>query len=419
MRIIHVRAGRRSSFFLYLAFGVASLLYYTYHGLGNDFPIFFHAGQAVLRFQSPWQSSSDPVYAAYLNGPLTSIFLGFTALLPSKLGLFLIRALSITALPIVVRKMAKIFEVDLDESVWLVSILLLFSFPIRANLEYGQLFVIYCLVAVTAVQISLKKDKFYLLISSGILIGICLDYKPQSFVILLPFVFAKLYRIVGLLISIMVSAILSLFISDAWPFLEWLQALKSRSGASYKTSDQMSLLGISWQLGIVSGLAIAATCVLYFYGLLQLRDLLRSRNYLLYTTIIIFNLVGLSFFLHPTDLVLNVIALLFLLTNDDEFTGKPIIAILLGFSLIWSNSIVVSITQFFIIQILVTFLRVGSNHYQTILISSPALFFALACRFSSNVEMTLRHSLNFGSCLGAILMLGHYISNRNRAVEQI
>lgn len=84
---------------IFLFVSASLLVNATLRGLGNDFPVFYRAGIAARHLQDPWATSIDETYAAYLNGPISSVLLGVISVLEYDLALLLVRIATIALVP--------------------------------------------------------------------------------------------------------------------------------------------------------------------------------------------------------------------------------------------------------------------------------------------------------------------------------
>jgi len=235
---------------VFVLFGIAELVYFTINGKGNDFPIFYEASRLTLALNSPWDSVSDPVYSAYLNGPITSVLISPLGLMDQDLALGLVRFLSIAVVPYLAFQTSKLLFPDralnpLDRKFWLISTFVLLSFPIRANLEYGQMFLLFAALAVSSLRFALSNSPVQLFLS-GLLIGVCCDYKPQSFLIFsLLICFSKPLIFIGGAASILMGGLTSSALTSDFPYATWVDVLQKRMGGGSRTGDQMHLYSLT------------------------------------------------------------------------------------------------------------------------------------------------------------------------------
>jgi hypothetical protein len=323
---------------LFFGLALAEVAYFSTRGIGNDFPVFHDASRLALKLSSPWDAVFDPIYSAYLNGPLTAMLIAPLGIFSQSLALLITRTLSVAVIPFLVflflrfllpHKTLGFFSKD----VWIISSLLLFTFPVRANLEYGQFYLVFITLAVLGLKLSLSESAIKLFIS-GLLLGICCDYKPQSFLVFaLIFCFTNVYIFFGLSFSVILGAIFSTILTKTIPYQVWIEVIleKSKGGS---TEDQMHLYEIipgSISLFFALGLFILATT----------STIINKLNGSERVISIIFVTTLLTPWMHPTDLVLYGLFAVVLTIQPNRLTTLSSFG--LGSFLVWSNSYTISI----------------------------------------------------------------------------
>lgn len=381
------------SIFVFLLFGIAELIYFTANGKGNDFPIFYEASRLTLDLNSPWESVSDPVYSAYLNGPMTALLISPLGLMNQDLALGLVRFFSITVVPYLVFQTSKLFFPNLnlnlsDRTFWLISTLVLLSFPIRANLEYGQMFLLFAALAASSLRLARSKSHVQLFLS-GLLIGICCDYKPQCFLVFsLLICFSKLFILIGGVTSILLGGLISSILTSSFPYATWMEALQKRMGGGARTGDQMHLYSLTSNtfltVAIVVSLFLAALVLTISNW--RRNNLERQQIHL----IIIFTVTFFAPWMHSTDLVFFSICGMIL------YFVRPLnwlSSLSMGTFLVWSNNLVVSAfvvsIAFFLVlnsQQITSFLKYFSNYFVAI----PAVVFPMTVLFFPSLEESHR-----------------------------
>lgn len=344
----------RSNLFAYLvfaSFGLTFTLYFTFQGLGNDFRTFFDAGKAAQDIANPWSVNQGSQYSAYLNGPLTSLLLSIIAYLPYDLALLLVRITTIALVPLAFQALAGLVGLKMDQrSLYLSSSVLLFTFPIRSNLEYGQLAIIFTCAFILALNQASRRTQPKSMLTLGFTAFFCLDYKPHVF---LP-IFVLLYfrwrlLLVGFSIGFVISGAYSWILTREMPFRFWIEAVIQRATGSSHSSEQMSIFSI---LGVKSSISwfVALTFSILVVVVAKKKLNLHKIELILISFFIWQALIPFS---HPTDLFLVVMAGTYLvLQNSNRFTSRfgPLI---LGLSAVWSNNVLIAFLSTVLILIVV------------------------------------------------------------------
>lgn len=399
---------------LFCALGMVEFSYFSLRGKGYDFPVFYAASRLSLNFQSPWDAVFDPIYSAYLNGPLTALVISPLSLVPQNIALGITRALSIVLIPFLTYQISKYFSPYqdlrfLNKRIWLASSIIMFTFPIRANLEYGQFFIIFLAFAILALRLSSYETKGSLLLA-GFLIGVCCDYKPQCFMVFaLLICFKNRYIFLGGVFSIISGALLSVILTRKAPYLVWCEVIlkKFKGGA---TGDQMHIYVLFpglWSILVL--IVISAFAVAY---------LLRYRNKVSVqqrSVLIIFITVLLSPWMHPTDLALFAVFVVGIAIRSNGLTLFSSLA--LGSLLVWSNNVTISIFVA-LLSFFILFLYLGRNQ-QTLfvykfLIIMPSIFFAIFSKNNPEVEDLLRKLFGIVSLFCATFLATISVSEKSR-----
>ncbi|ASY25867.1 glycosyltransferase 87 family protein [Candidatus Planktophila versatilis] len=378
---------------VFVLFGIAELIYFTANGKGNDFPIFYEASQLTLDLKSPWDSVSDPVYSAYLNGPMTALLISPLGLIDQDLALGLVRFSSIAVVPYLVFQTSKLFFPNLnlsllDRKLWLISTLVLLSFPIRANLEYGQLFLLFAALAATSLRLA-NSNSHIQLFTSGLIIGICCDYKPQCFLVFsLLICFSKLFILIGGVTSILLGGLISSILTSTFPYTTWVEVLQKRAGGGARTGDQMHLYSLTSNtfLTVVIVISLFLAAAFLTMSNWRMNNLEKQQIFLL----IIFTVTFFAPWMHSTDLVFfSVCAIILYFVRPLNWLSS----LSMGAFLVWSNNVVVSAFVVSIAFLLVlnsqritTILKSRSNFFVAI----PAMVFPLTVLFFPSFEESHR-----------------------------
>jgi hypothetical protein len=395
---------------LFCVIGMAEFIYFTLRGKGYDFPVFYEAGKLLLNFQSPWDAVVDPIYLAYLNGPLTALVISPLALVPQNIALGITRLLSIILIPFLIFQISKYFFpfrelYYLNKKIWLASSFILFTFPIRANLEYGQLFIIFLAIAVSALRLSRYESTRFLLLA-GFLIGLCCDYKPQSFLIFALVICLKnRYIFLGGFFSIVSGALLSTILTHKPPYIVWGEVIFKRFKGGV-TVDQMHIYTVF--PGYLSQLMLMVVCALALLYFFLYRHNLDTPHK---NVLIIFLTVFLSPWMHPTDLVLFSLFAVGIALQGNGLTFISSLA--LGSLLVWSNNLIINILiAIFSVSILFLYLERNQKRYlvKVLFIVFLPVFFAFISTKDPNIEGFLRKLFGLGSlfCISALAAISGF-----------
>lgn len=390
------------SLLIFSTLGILEILYFQSRGLGNDFSVFYKAANAVLNGENPWMVGDDKLYSAYLNGPLASVLIACFGLLKFEYAIFVARLLSVFLIPYIVKETSKLFlnGLSLDKNrTYSISSILLLSFPVRANLEYGQLFIIFLALFVASVSLlSRIRSPWRSALVSGAMLEVCIEYKPQVFLFYAAAILIKNRRVaLGILLTGSLSGLVSTILTRDYPFRTWLIGIKERSGGGISTSDQMNLYVL-----LTCGFLFIFLLVLgsyFFYsrksGALRISSVVGWNLFLNFVLLSTF----LNFYLHPTD-IFFVLVLLGIAHSTNPRSVPASLA--MGLALVWSNNPLVVL-----ISILIVFLLVGNFKYLNILIwlILPNALFIVIKHIDGNLETRLRQTLNFIVVIAVMLSL--------------
>jgi hypothetical protein len=376
--------------FLVLAFLIT--LYYTKNGLGNDFSVFYFAADYARQFSNPWFSSVDPVYSAYVNGPLTAIVISPISLLSIEVAIFVVRLLSVVSIPLNFWLLSKSLNVNISfnsQKLWIASSLLLFSFPVRANLEYGQLFLLFSLFFSLPLFLLRNFSLNWVQVFSGILLGITVDYKPQVFG-LVTLILVLRYRrvIIGVIISWLFGGLVSVWLTDSGPFVTWAKAINLRKNGGFTSVDQMNLVSLVNSgfilIILIVSLVGVGSAMIYRNWFSMNRDLFDIDWYLVF--VVGFILIP---YLHPTDIYIVGVCLVIRLIQSDSIF--PWIG--LGFLITWSNALEVFVAQTILVFFLSVLLKTSRSNVVVSMI--PSLSLLAAVEISPGNESLTRKFMNF------------------------
>lgn len=389
-----------------IAYGIlASLLclYYFKFGLGNDYHIYFEAGSKVRSLNSPWNLGGD-IDGLYLHGPLSSIWMCLFTVLPQSIGLNLLRLVSMLAIPFILRSTMKMISGGSysNGTFWMISCLIILSFPVRASLQYGRFEILVFALFVYLILRIRNAESTLDFLFTGLLTGLILDYKPHIFLLpclLLLLIFRRLYQFFGLLISILLGSLISIVLTNRFPYSDWVKIIIER-GKGVEAQENLGAFSINYGFGISPFISVTL-------GLGVVLFLSLKRNYLVsssfVTKTLAFILVYVLFLpiLHPQDLIwLPVLHGVFYLRYRVERIS--LYWLLLGFLLVWSNSRVINIVMILLIN-MVLYLVVEkidlkfSLKIVGVMLIPFSLFYSIAYFFPSSGEGHARHFIAVSS----------------------
>ncbi len=386
---------------------LASLLclYYFKFGLGNDYHIYFEAGSQVRKLNSPWNLGGD-IDGLYLHGPLSSIWMCLFTVLPQTIGLNILRLVSMFAIPFILRTTLKVIGggSHANGTFWMVSCLIILSFPVRASLQYGRFeILVFALFVYLIFRIKQAESKLDFLFV-GFLIGLIVDYKPHIFLlpcVLLLLIFRRLYQFVGLIISIFLGSFISIVLTNRLPYLDWIKIVIER-GKGVEAQNNLGLFSFNYGFGISPFLSVFLGLVLVLFLSLK-HNQLESSSFK--TKTLIFILVYSLFLpiLHPQDLIwLPVIHGVFYIRYKVE--RILLYWLLLGFLLVWSNSEMINISMIVLINIVLYLLveRIDLRYSFKIvgvMLFPFSLFYSIAYFLPSAGEGHARHFIAVSSMM--------------------
>jgi hypothetical protein len=398
---------------VFCGLSLTELVYFSFRGKGYDFAVFYEASKLTLNLGSPWNAVFDPIYAAYLNGPFTAMLISPLGFFSERAALFFARGLTIMIVPFLVfhfiKSISPFQELNiLDKKLWLSSCLIILTFPIRANLEYGQFFIIFLTLSVLAFRLSHSSNTRNLLMS-GFLLGICCDYKPQCFVVFaLLIVFTNKYIFLGGVLSLVVGGLISVVLTRKLPYEVWVDVILKRSeGLSY--GDQMHIFALF--PGVVASMVtvvfVALLVSIQFYKKSQFRS---SQNKIL----ILFVFILITPWMHPTDL-----ALIGVVVVTVSIWGKSLGALNafgLGCLLVWSSNVWISlILATAALMLLILFFEDKGKYspLNAFLVISPSVFFAFLSTWDADLEQSHRQYWGVTSIIVATIITGISVINSN------
>lgn len=387
---------------IFIGLGIFEILYFQSRGLGNDFTVFYKAARAVLEGDNPWLVGDDKIYSAYLNGPIATLLITSFGVLKYSHALLFARALSVFLIPYIVRKISKFFSspsVLTSNQIYAISSILLFTFPVRSNLEYGQLFVIFLALFVTSISLLLKREHSWKsLFIAGVLLEICIEYKPQVFLFYGLIILFNFRRVIpSIVLTGLFSALISSLLTHDIPFRTWLTAIWDRSGGGVSTIDQMNIYALLSSGNIFICMVVGAFAIFYS----RQNETLKLSSEKNWKPIFTFFLLStlLNFYLHPTDLLLPVI-LLALVQFSNPSSIRIYMAI--GFAIVWSNNPLIVVLSSALVLLIMNNFR---NVKKSIFLLFPNIVFLLLVFLDHNLETRLRQTFNFIVVISVFLLI--------------
>jgi hypothetical protein len=388
--------------FIFVGLGIFEILYFQSRGLGNDFTVFYKAARAVLEGNNPWLVGDDKLYSAYLNGPIATLLITCFGVPKYGHALLLARSFSVFLIPYIVRKVSEFFlstSLLTSNQIYAISSVLLFTFPVRSNLEYGQLFVIFLALFVTSISLLLKSENSWKsLIIAGVLLEICIEYKPQVFLFYgLAILFKFRRALPSLLLTGVFSALVSSLLTHDIPFRTWITAIWDRSGGGVRTIDQMNIYALLSRDNIFIGLLVGAFAIFYFRQYETFKLLSEKKWKLIFTFFLLSTL--LNFYLHPTDLLLPVI---FLVLVQFSNPSSVRIYVAIGFAIVWSNNPLLVLLSSALVFLIMNNFR---NIKKCIWLFLPNIVFLLLVFLDHNLETRLRQTFNFIAIIAIFILI--------------
>lgn len=330
-----------SSFYriLFFTIGIALLAYYQFKGLGNDFGTFYSAGKKVQALENPWDVNKGNQYSAFLNGPLTATILGLASYIPMDPLLLITRLLTIGIVPSLIQSLGKILGIKIKKrEIYVIAIFVVFTFPVRACLEYGQLSVIFSGVVVWAMS-RINDSKGCIIL--GMVSYLALDFKPQVFLPLIFVVFInRIFAIIGFLIAFITASILNYVYTKEFYFRVWIDSISERTGPGVSSDDQMSLYSFFPMDGFIRIISMGMVSLFIICAAMLLRrDLIRFSVTARQLILLLCAWGVITPFSHPTDFIIQIACLLMLLNlGEKKRVIYSLIIFLAGLSLVWSNN---------------------------------------------------------------------------------
>ena len=199
------------------------------------------------------------------------------------------------------------------------------------------MFLLFAALAVSSLRFAQSNSRSQLFFS-GLLIGVCCDYKPQSFLIFsLLICFSKLFIFIGGVTSILLGGLTSSALTSNFPYATWVEALQKRMGGGSRTGDQMHLYSLT------SNAFLTTVIVVFLFSIVAALAIFNWRINNLgrpqFFSLVIFTVIFFAPWMHSTDLVFFSLYAMIL------YFARPfswISSLSIGTLLVWSNNLVVS-----------------------------------------------------------------------------
>jgi hypothetical protein len=369
--------------------------------VGGDFQVYYDAGNLVTKFENPWNFNGNP-NALYLHGPLTSSWIWVFSLFSNTFGLTLLRIITLVLIPF---SLWVIFDVlDIRQSnkmnFWVLSSIVLLSFPTRSILNYGRfevlVFFLFVLVVHLLKKYPLSNSVMFL---CGFLLGVVLDYKPQIFLlpgVVLLWNYPKIRIFLGLILSVVFGAIVSFVLTTEFPYWTWIDMLLLRSRDT-SAEEPLGLFSIYYGFGISPLLSVGLGLILIFSILVRLIKGY-APNQTQSTKLFFF--VFLFFFplLHTQDLIWIPVVLIISLARDNDLITSGYFWLVAGFMFTWSTNyyLDVAILTPFLLWIFYNFsdVRLSKKILPLLMFIMPSFtFHVLTHFFPTPADGNLRHIL--------------------------
>ena len=311
-------------------------LIYMWHfnNLDNDFQVFYKAGLDFRDGINPWRNQIDP-NALYLNGSSTLILFSILSFFPLEWAILLVRILSLVTIVSAIFCVRDLLH-KIPQPQLIIFIFL--SFPVRSAMEYGQLTVIFSVIAFQIIVCVNNQSSDTVLVVLGL--ALILDFKPHIFIGVLTFLIlmrrlallAKAF-LVWLFFQIIVG-----FSCQIFPFIEMLKAISFRSETITEGEDGLSIISLfNFDSQWSTIFTITSAMMFSIYSLTIKRDLASKLLPLIALSLLITPL------LHPTDLML--VLLVFILKAKLTYLGS----LVLGMFFVWSPQLSGAGFTFFVI----------------------------------------------------------------------
>jgi len=383
-----------------LVFVVGAIYMWHFDNQNNDFQVFYEAGLAFRDGVNPWGGQPNP-NAMYLNGSSTLLFFSILSFFPLEWAIFSMRALSlVTVVFAIIYARNTVHKIPQPQLI----IFLFLSFPVRSALEYGQLTIIFSVIAF-CILMHVKNhlpDNFLIIVS----IALILDFKPHIFIGVVTFLIL-MRRLALLAKSFLVWLIFQIIVGlycQIFPFIELLKAIAYRSETVAEGEDSFSIVSFfhfnsNWSTII----AVTSVSLFAIYSF-KIKSNPASK---------VLSLVSLSLLitplLHPTDLML----LLLVFIYRAELTRFGFL--ILGMFFVWSPQLTgAGFTLFVVLASFCVSIFFGYRFStrEIALLFLPNFVYLGLVKIGAD-EVVIRHSIH----LFIPIMIGVYFSFRSSKID--
>jgi hypothetical protein len=385
-----------------IGFGAIAFLLLKFTNQDNDFRVFYHAGQLTRHGVIPWNPNDNP-QQMFLYGPLTALTLIFFTMFKYKYAILILRLLTLSIAFFGANYILKSQKFALRISL---SLLFLLLFPIRANLEYGGLGLIYAAFVGFAIFLLAKRKDFHSEVTAGFLFAIAIDFKPQIYLPCLVFliIMKKTWALLMAIVTLAIGWII-FWLNYQNSMALYIHSLHGRSKLLSSSVEQMDLRAILIQLNLAPRWADLIVFVLYIILIILAWHFRKDKFHLFLIFLISFLLLP---FFHSTDLTLIFVLLLITVRLKEQVFDPSLKMTLLALTLAsaWSNSLSGALLATISILLVVALPKQNrSSQFLGYGMSLIPILFQIVVRHFPSIENVTRHILNYISCWVAVLAI--------------
>ena len=399
---------------IYLLFSIIQMIRVSSTGLGNDFKVFFAAGELMRKGLSPYLSPD------YLNGPLHALFLSLIIDFDFEFILGGLRVVSIILIPLLIWQVGLVLRVNLNSlKILSIAALIQISAFNMTLLAYGQLNVISSSLLLLAFYLVCKinDSNRKTLVNSSIFTTIAIiliDYKPHIYLLPLIYLFFLKARYIWKW-TIIPSAFYIWFLSvnDFSYIREWIFNVIDRSRGQLSLGDQITIYALP--LPFMLTMLFIWILVVFKMRLFQARR--ETWRFLLGPSSVLCVMVCLPTlfgpYVHPQDAILTYIFLMMFLLAKTNLFFSPISLLFAGMSFTWSVTVIGLLMHSLETAIIVLFIsKIFRMRFRfSYILLLPAISFYVSSRF-----IEIGHFRSYIYVIGlhglVALLLNHVISQK-------
>lgn len=308
-----------------------------HNSVPGDAQVFYKAGLDFRSGINPWLPSSDPKHFQFLYGPLNVTICAILSFLGNR-GMYLAICLSdICLVPLTVLLLSRVLDRDLSRrTLFLLATYFLASFPVRANLQYGQFVVHYVFLLVFILYLSSKLNYgIFGEFISGSLLVFLMDFKPHLFLTF--FLIVLLTRLkktvvyIGLLSTVLFQGLVLKFITGSFLPKDWLSRIIERGSGRGSLDGYYNLLNFCDLAHMPRWLGLL--CLTIFLTIASFYN--KKRSIPSFWVLIVLYMTSLPV-LHPQDFVFP---FLLILIGHGKLLSPNFFSIFFGLIFVWSSSI--------------------------------------------------------------------------------